>query len=360
MDGRDRRVSVEFFQWLMAPAVIFLMFSILTGTRWRGVRAAILLGGLFLVPTRAPASDASNAKEALTSKRYEEARDAYHKLAGAEKSGETRARYRLGEATAAYRAGDFRQARTAFSGALLSRDPQVEAGGHRGIGNSLFQLGWKGLTGENYPTDPGSLPDLDHFDELVKKELANLRDSEVPEEGDSGGFSKFETLITNWTDAVRHHDSALKLEPADKVARRNRELTMIYLKRLQELLVQEEQEAQQSMPQQQPGEGAPQEGEDGEGGEGNQAQEGENGSKRKPGKGGDQKDPKDGSGKQGDQKKDGQKGKDKDQKKKGDSGDNPNESPEERSRRILKENADLEKGPLTPGRREFRDAAQDW
>jgi len=28
--------------------------------------------------------------------------------------------------------------------------------------------------------------------------------------------------------------------------------------------------------------------------------------------------------------------------------------------RILKENADLEKGPLTPGRREFRSPAKDW
>ena len=38
----------------------------------------------------------------------------------------------------------------------------------------------------------------------------------------------------------------------------------------------------------------------------------------------------------------------------------PDETPEERARRILQENADLEKGPLTPGRREFRPPEKDW
>ncbi len=41
-----------------------------------------------------------------------------------------------------------------------------------------------------------------------------------------------ESLITNWADAVRHYDSALALFPADKVAGKNRAMTMTYLKRL--------------------------------------------------------------------------------------------------------------------------------
>ena len=41
-------------------------------------------------------------------------------------------------------------------------------------------------------------------------------------------------------------------------------------------------------------------------------------------------------------------------------GDNPNESPKERAHRILKENADLEKGPLSPGHREYGNAQKDW
>ncbi|MES2658908.1 MAG: VWA domain-containing protein [Verrucomicrobiota bacterium] len=353
MDGRERRVSIEFYQWLMLPAILFLVVSIVAGTRWKGIRtAATAAAALALCPPSANASEASNAKEALRGKNYQAARDAYHKLAESTKSKETKARYRLGEATAAYQAKEFREARTAFSGALLSLDPKVKASSHLGMGNSLFQLGWTGLSGESYPQDPASVPDLDAFDEIVKKALAKLRESEEPEEGDTPGFGPIESLITNWADAVRHYHSALALNPPDQVGRRNRDLTMIYLERLRELLKEEEQQAQQSMPQGQPGDGPPQEGEgDGE------PKDGEGGEEGPEGKGGagDEKD-KEGKGKDGDKDKDGKK----DKGDEGDNGDNPNESPEERARRILKENADLEKGPLTRGRREFQNPEKDW
>ena len=222
------------------------------------------------------------------------------------------------------------------------------------MGNSLFQLGWIGLSGEPYPQNQESVPDLDTFDDIVKKALAKLREAEEPEEGDTPGFGPIESLITNWTDSVRHHESALALAPQNQIARANRDLTMIYLKRLKELLKEEEEETQQSMPQPQPGDGPPQEG-DGD-------KEGEDGEKGpKDGKGGE--DEKDGDGKGGDKDKDGKDGKKNDKKdkgEKGDKGDNPNESPEERARRILKENADLEKGPLTRGRRDFQNAEKDW
>src|SRR5690606_29478100 len=37
MEGRERRVSIEFYQWLMLPAVLFLIASIVAGTRWKSV-----------------------------------------------------------------------------------------------------------------------------------------------------------------------------------------------------------------------------------------------------------------------------------------------------------------------------------
>ena len=358
MDGRERRVSIEFYQWLMLPAILFLIVSIIAGTRWKGLQTAAA-AMLLLTSPGARASEASSAKDALMGKDYKTARDAYHKLAESTKSKETQARYRLGEATAAYQSKDFREARTAYSGSLLSADPAVQASGHLGMGNSLFQLGWLGLAGEPYPQDPGSVPDLDAFDDIVKKTLAKLREAEEPEEGETPGFGPIESLITNWTDSIRHHESALALAPQDQVARRNRDLTMIYLKRLRELLKEEEEETQQSMPQSQPGDGPPQEG-DGEG----DPQDGENGENGpKDGKGGGDGEEKDKDGKGGDKDKDGKGGKkdkDKDDGKKGDKGENPNESPEERAKRILKENADLEKGPLTRGRREFMNPEKDW
>lgn len=358
MDGRERRISIEFYQWLLFPAILFLMISIIAGTRWKGIQTALLASAAFLTIQKTEASEASSAKAELTAKQFDDARNNYHQLAEKSYLRETQARYRLGEATAAYRSGDFRAARTAYSQALLSRDPAVEANGHLGMGNSLFQLGWKGLAGETYPTDPTSIPDINRFDTIVKEALAKLRQSEEPEEADSGDYIRLDSLVTNWADAVHHYDSAISRAPSDSVARQNRQLTATYLKRLQELLQQEKQETEQSMPQ--PGQGPPQEGQ----GDGDEPKDGKNGQKgeKKPGdKGGDQKDPKDGSGQDGDKKKDGKNVKEKEKKKEGDKGgENPNESPQDRATRILKENADLEKGPISPARREFRDAEKDW
>jgi Ca-activated chloride channel family protein len=355
MDGRERKVSIEFYQWLVLPAVLFLMISILAGTRWKGIKTAGALAAFMIFAPAAPANEATRAKEALVGKDYKTARKAYHELAEKSGSSETKARYRLGEAAAAYNEKAFREARTAYSQSLLSGDSMVDARGHLGMGNSLFQLGWQGLTGIPYPDEPGSVPDLDGFDAIVKKALAEMLDAEEPEDGETPGFGVFESLVMNWTDAVRHYDSTLALVPSDAVARKNKELAMIYLKRLSEVLKEEEEQTQQSMPQSQPGEGPPEEGEDGkEGdGEGEPGGKGKGGDKKKDGKGGDEKDKDADSGGK-------KKGEDKDKDGKGDKGKDPNESPQERARRLLKENADLERGPLTRGRREYINPEKDW
>ncbi len=357
MDGRERKVSIEFYQWLIFPAILFLMVSIVAGTRWRGIRTVAVAALIILTTRPVEAGPATAAKDAMAGKQYESARDAYRDLANKSRSPEERARYRLAEGTAAYRAGAFRDARSSYSGSLLSGEPAIRMQGHLGMGNCLFQLGWLGLSGKRYPADPAALPDLDHFDAIVKEQLAKMMGEEVAEDSDSGGYVKFESLITNWVDAVRHYDFALKTTPASAVAQQNRALTMTYLKRLEELLRQEEQQTRESMPQIVPGEGPGPKGEKGppnDGKNGDEGDEGE-GDEKKGDKGKDGKE-KDKDGKGGDEKKDdkqGDKGKDKD-------GNNPNESPEDRARRILKENADTEKGPLTPGRRELRNPEKDW
>lgn len=360
MDGREQKISIEFYQWLLLPAIVLLIASIVTATRWKGIGStttALLLASLCLTPTDADASESSRAKSALLGNRNAEAQEAYQKLAAKTRSRESRARYRLGEATAAYRAEDFRAARTAFSRASLAQDPTSSAAAHLGLGNSLFQIGWKSLSGEPYPNDPNALPDLDRFDTLVKEALAKLRQAETNDDGENGGFTRIETLITNWADAIRHYDSSLSTASSKASATQNRAMVVTYLKRLEELLKEEEQQTQESMPQEQPGqgqpgEGPPQEGEgDGEKGEKPDGENGENPEDPKNGKGDEEKD----------DSKNGKKGDDEKEDQDGDQGKgDPNETPEERAHRILKENADLEKGPLSPGRREFRDAQKDW
>ena len=356
--GRERRISIEFYQWILLPAIIFLIVSIIAGTRWKRVQTLLfILGGIFF-GAEAKASDASNAKRLLENQEYQAASDAYRNLAEKSFSRETKARYHLGEASASYRTKDFRGARTAFSQSLMSTDPKVLENGHVGMGNSLFQLGWMGLSGEPYPSDPSLIPDLARFDTLAKEVLAKMRESDASDDSESGGYVRIESIITNWADAVRHFDSAEHQPLANEAAEKNSALAMTYLKRLAELLTQEKQDAEQSLPEAGPGEGQPQEG-DGEPQEGD-GKKGKKGQKKSGDKGDEGEEKKDGSGDDDPKNNGGEKGK-KETKKDGEKdGDNPNESPQQRARRILKENSDLEKGPLSPGRREFGTADKDW
>ncbi len=356
--GRERRISIEFYQWILLPAIIFLIVSIIAGTRWKRVQTLLfILGGIF-IGVEAKANDASNAKKLLENQEYQAASDAYRNLAEKSFSRETKARYHLGEASASYRTKDFRGARTAFSQSLMSTDPKVLENGHVGMGNSLFQLGWIGLSGEPYPSDPSLIPDLARFDTLAKEVLAKMRESDASDDSESGGYVRIESIITNWADAVRHFGSAELQPPTNEAAEKNSSLAITYLKRLAELLTQEKQDAEQSMPEAGPGEGQPQEG-DGEPQEGD-GKKGKKGQKKSGDKGDEGEEKKDGSGDDDPKNDGGEKGK-KETKKDGEKdGDNPNESPQQRARRILKENSDLEKGPLSPGRREFGTADKDW
>lgn len=360
IEGRERAVAIEFYQWLLFPALVFLLASILAATRWRRIGvAALFTAGLFLTPAPARADEVLDAKQALSKGDNKTAREAYHKLAEKTRLAERRARFHLGEALAAYRSGDFRGTREAYSGALLSEDPAVLGEAHRGMGKTLFQLGWQSLSDTPYPEEPGKTPDMAVFDELVRKKLDEMRGSE----DSAGGTSAMESLITNWVDAARHLDSALAATPGDGAAAHNRQVVMTYLKRLEELLEEDRQKTEQSMPQPQKGEGQPQPEQQGEGEPEKQDDKGEPKEKgpQQQGDKGDQEDKKNQEGQRdNEQKPDDKSGNKKDEKEPEKEPRNPGETPEERARRILKENADLEKGPLTPGRIEFSPPEKDW
>ena len=228
----------------------------------------------------------------------------------------------------------------------------------------MFQLGWQILARDSYPRESSQVPDLARFDALVKGRLAHLRETADPAQDPGAGIAGMQALITNWTDAVRHYDSARASGPSAAAADHNRRTTLIYLKRLAELIQDDKQQTEQSLPQPQPGEGTPQAGDDhpkdpkdGDQGDHQQGPKppGDKGQpKDKPQQGSEQK-PGDPSDQAGDKKNDKKGDKENDQGK-----TEPGESPEQRARRILKENADLERGPLTPGKREFIPPNQDW
>ncbi|WP_411825686.1 vWA domain-containing protein [Luteolibacter sp. AS25] len=352
VEAGQTRIVVEFFQWALLPAILFLGGAIIAGTRWRGIAATGAAILLVFSPQDVSADPATDARKSFADKRYGDARDGYRALAEEHDGQKKEALYRLGEGTAAYEAQDYRAARMAYSRAMLSEETGVVLEAHKGMGNTLFQLGWLGLSGSSYG-EGGEAPDMKKFDELVKGQLKKMSEAEVPETGDTNEFVRFQAIILNWTDAVRHFHSASQLNPDDVLARRNSEVTMTYLKRLEELLKEEKEEAEQELQQaEQQAQGQPQPGE-GEGekdpnGEGNggdgESDQGEGGDEEKEdGAGGDEDKDEDGEGEDGDEQ-----------------AENPNESPEERARRILSENADMEKGPVSRGDREFRSPEKDW
>lgn len=354
MKGRERRIVVEFFQWLVLPAILFLMISIIAATRWRALKVAVVTFAAFTLADPAHASRATDARDALEAGRFKEARETYRKLADEAKIDSLKFRYRIGEGLAAYKNGEYREARSAYSGAMLADDPEVASSAHFGMGNTLFQLGWQGLADESYPIEPENIPDLDRFETLVKERLAKMKDDEGSEVGRGDHYVRLDSMMINWADAVRHYDSALSLSSSNQGAARNRETTLIYLRKLQEILDQEKQDADQSMPQQgQMGPGDPQngEGEPGEDGEGDEDGEGK-GKGKEPGDNGGEGDQQDRDGDGGDKEKEDSKGNKND-------GD-PNLTAEERARRRLEDNADLEKGPLIQGRVEQRMPKKDW
>ncbi|MCH7228123.1 VWA domain-containing protein [Haloferula sp. A504] len=401
MEGRERTVVVDYYQWFLLPAILLLIGSVVAATRWRGVgtapaTAATALLALFLLLPQASAASYSDARQALSEKRFADAAAAFGSLAEQHRDSEKGFRYHLAQGTAAYQSGDYPTARRAFSEALRSRSTEVLQAAHHGLGNTLFQIGWQRLSGGlSYPGVPEEkeedatdseekkeeeafdrlsdalldMPDeadvegltLGRFEKMAKERLAEWMAEETEEGEESRGSQRFNSLLTDWIDAVRHFDGAQDFEDS----RHNRELTVKHLKKLREIFDQLEENAQQiqAIPQPSPGEngeGEPQEGEgDGEPQDG----EGEPRDQGQPNDSGE--DPQDGSGDE-DQEQEGNG--DEGEEDEGDgetdegeeTGAKPGETEEDAARRILRENADLQKGALSPGRIEYRRPEKDW
>jgi Ca-activated chloride channel family protein len=393
--GRERIVPTEHFQWFLLPAIILLMGSIVAGTRWRSLAPVGVAALVFLMPSPAKAGVDAYGTQLMKEGKYKEAAAAFSALATLGHESGDSFRFRLGEGTALYHAGDMAGARRAFSEALRSSDSGVKAAAHHGLGNVLFQSGWRSLSDDMpYPetykpqlpgiggvfdkildtllgrhpqgrADKDSHDPMAPFDEMVTNRVMEWLKEDVEEGTEAKGYGLFDSVVTDWIDAVKHYDSAISYDPALEDAKSNRALTVKYLKRLEDLLnqVQENAKMMGGNGGQGDDEGEGDEGNGGQGGNGQGAPGGSGpGGKRRhhKGKGGDQQD------RQG---KDGP-GEDKDKDKKGKGGDKDNkdgagkpkkgESPEDTAKRILRENADFEKGAPTKGRIDYEQPEKDW
>lgn len=411
LKGRETTVVTHYYQWFLLPGILLLLTSIVAATRWRGTHSPprstpsaasllILLATLFLAPSLR-ASLHHDATRALNDKRYEDAASLFGQLADKYADTEKGYRYQLARATAAYHIGDWPTARSSFSQALRASAPDIRHAAHHGLGNTLFEIGWARLSdGPRYPQTPATteakrstlqslsklfkritdallnMPEadsdrtttaLDDFELMAKQRLAEWLAETPDESGQTTGHQRFEKLLTDWVDAIDHYDHAHSLD----AAAHNRKLTYQYLEKLREIFFELKQNAQQIQaiptpqePNQQGEQGDPSDDpQQGEGSDENQppkddsgdSEESPNGESSEDG----QSDQEDGSSKESDSKKSGQSSAPKPEKPENFK-PRPDETPEEAARRILKENADLQKGALAPGRLRFEQPEKDW
>lgn len=346
---RRRTVVIEFFQWLVLPAILLLIASIIAATNWR-LPAAAAAG--VLLPVLTGSARAADLPPEVS--RFAAAAEAAR--------GEDAARLRLAEGTAAARANQLRHARGALSQALLAKDRSVQAAAHHNLGTTLLESGWRQLSnGEPYPGEPDADAKLT---ELATAKVAAWLAAQPEGSSPSAAFREFETVIVSWADAVRHFDSAVQADPARDDSRHNRGLAVHLLEKLRKVLDQQAESLEQQLPEPQPqeqqGEPNPRPGEQPDEQQGDPSQQpGDQGQQPREGQ------PREGEGEQRPEPEGGDQPQDENPRSgEGQQEREPareNETPAERARRLLGENADLEQAPLIRNRRhELIRPPKDW
>lgn len=184
------RQPVERYQWPLAAATACLMLSLLPGDRRRRSSALVaLILGL------CPCAQAQSGLEEYKNGDFEKAGAAFQEQL--KKQPSSRA-LQFNSGAAAYKGGDFEKAITHFTDALLSEDQKLREDASYNLANSLVRKG-----------------------EAAKESEAKK---------------------TNWKNALEHYDETLRLNPDNKLAAQNRDITK---KLLEDLEKQEQQQKQQ-------------------------------------------------------------------------------------------------------------------
>lgn len=187
------RQPMERYQWPLGVATVCLALSLLVGDRKRQVsRAVVALFG-FLAFSASAHADAPGIAE-YQSGQYEKAAEVFSK--GLQSQPASR-QLQFNAGTSAYKLGNFDQAVSHFTDALLAEDPKFRENAFYNLANSLVRKG--------------------------------------------EGAKENDAKKTDWKSAIEHYSEALKLNPDNKLAQENRDL----VKKLIEDLEKQEQQKQQ-------------------------------------------------------------------------------------------------------------------
>jgi len=241
----ERQVAVyaELFQWPMGLAIALLILEWLLGVSVRrkvlvtvpanAVRASALLIALAMVTIPRAWSSPLTAQQEYDDGQYAQAqRDYVQSLK--EDPTQTRLQFNLG--TAAYKAGDFPAAATAFNNALKTRDVPLQQSAYYNLANTLFRQGEMGAT-----TDP-------------------------------------QTTMKTWQQAIGAYDTALQIKPLDRDAKFNRDLVQMRLAQLKR-----EQQKKQNQNQNQNDKNKDQDKQDQKNQQKSQGQQGQQDQRKQPG-----------------------------------------------------------------------------
>ena len=184
------RQPIERYQWPLAAATVCLALSLLPGDRRRrsSVMVALILGFC-------PCAQAQSGLEEYKNGDFEKAGAAFQEQL--KKQPSSRA-LQFNSGAAAYKGGDFEKAIAHFTDALLSEDQKLREDASYNLANSLVRKG-----------------------EAAKENEAKK---------------------TNWKNALEHYEETLRLNPDNKIATQNRDITK---KLLEDLEKQEQQQKQQ-------------------------------------------------------------------------------------------------------------------
>lgn len=266
--NRQTSRPIERFAWPLGLGMVFLMLAWIISALPRPAARPIMLALAVAAFAPSPSAHAMNvgdmlasifqskgptpedAREALEGRDFNRAQDLYERLLK-ENGYDEAARQELlyGLASAQHALTHYDGSAKNFSEVLHTQDKSLRARAHRGIGHTLYDQGARGLQQQPKIT------------------------------------------IQRWTDALRHLDAAVELDPENKDLRENRDHVAKMLDELRKVMKQMEQQQQGNKGEKgQKGE----KGEGQEGGEGDQEGEGKQGSD--PNGEGQPKEQKDGKG----------------------------------------------------------------
>jgi Ca-activated chloride channel family protein len=266
----DRRIAVyaELFQWPLGVAIALLILEWLLGVSVRRrvmlavpANAALMLAlVLCLAMVRVPDAWSSplTAQDAYLQGHFSQAQRDYAQSLKVDPT-QTHLQFNLG--AAAYKAGDFAAAASAFNNALQTREIPLQQSAYYNLGNTLFRLGEKAAA-----SDP-------------------------------------QTTIKTWQQSLGAYDTALQMKPADADAKFNRGVVQ---RRLDELQRQQQQKQNQNdkNKQQDKQQDKQQNGQQGQQGQNQQNQQGQQNQQNPPGQQNQQNQP----GEQGQQNQQNQQG----------------------------------------------------